>query len=117
MFLDNFGDYEIVCNAKKNVFDKEQEIRFVIEANSSNEANSMAEKRLKNSGYKIFEIKSVKQVKSKRKVNNVIYATNSKDDANSDKKAPQRKILIIMGLIAFIFLVVIFVLVGTGVIG
>ena len=114
MFLDNHGNYEIICKAKKNVFNKEQEIRFVVEANDSNDAKNIAEKQLKTDGKKIYEIESIKHIKSTRRVRNVVRTI----DTGMQNQTPQKnKILIEIGIVAFMILVVIFVLVGTGVIG
>jgi len=114
MFLDNHGNYEIICTVRKNLHEQWQETRFVIEANDISEAKKLTEKQLKSSGYKFYEFKSVKLIKSTRKVRNEVRTI----DTGAQNQTPQqRKILIGMGIIAFLILVTIFVLVGTGVIG
>lgn len=114
MFLDNHGNYEIVCTARKNLHEQWQEVRFVIEANDASDAKKSTEKQLKSSGYKFYEIKSVNLIKRTRRVRNVVRTI----DTGSQNNNPQgKKILITLGLLSFVFLVVIFILVGTGVIG
>ncbi len=114
MFLDNHANYEIICKARKSLHEKEQEIRFVVEANESSDAKKIAEKQLKAEGKRYFEIISIKQIKSTRRVRNIVRTIDTGIQNNNPQ---QRKILIGLGLIAFAILVAIFILVGTGVIG
>lgn len=114
MFLDNHGDYEIICIARKSLHEQEKEVRFVIEANDISDAKKSTEKQLKSSGYKFYEIKSVKLIKSTRRVRNVVRTVDTESQSNN---LQGKKILIAMGLLSFVCLVVIFILVGTGVIG
>ena len=114
MFLDNHGDYEIVCEVKKKSLDKGNKVVFVIEANDPHEAKDIAIKRLKDSGEKIFDIKSIKLLKNTRNVRNVVRNVNAGSSNHSFK---HKGLLFGLGVAGIVFLIVIFVLVGVGVIG
>ena len=118
MFLDNHGVYEIIAKVKNSCYDKEKEIRFVIEANDKSDAKRIAEKQLRRDGYSYIEISSIIKTKQTRKVNNVIYTTNSEESKRERPDAKKKKIAgFIILIVSLAILIGIFVLVATGVVG
>ena len=90
----------------------------MIEANDKSDAKRIAEKQLRRDGYSYIEIASIIKTKQTRKVNNVIYATNSEESKREAPDAKKRKMIgLIMLIVSLAVLIGIFSLVATGVVG
>jgi len=105
--LNNYGSYKATCLAKQKLNDKEKEVVLLVDANNEIDAKTKAEKQLKALKYNYFKIVSIDFIKKQ---------PSTKNEINIQLKPKQKKTLIAVGTISFIFLVLIFVLIASGII-